>query len=122
MIIGVPKEMKDHEYRVSLTPDGARTLCQQSHEVWVESSAGQGSGFDDEEYRKAGAVVTHSKEEVWKNADLIVKVKEPLLSECHLFRPGHILFTYLHLSSFPDLTHALLEKKVTAIAYETTEL
>lgn len=122
MVIGVPKEIKDHEYRVSLTPGGAETLCQQGHEIWVESSAGQGSGFEDEEYRKAGAVVTQSKEELWKNADLIVKVKEPLLSECQLFRPGHVLFTYLHLASFPELTQVLLEKKVTAIAYETTEL
>jgi len=121
MIIGVPKEIKDQEYRVSLTPDGAGALRQQGHAVWIESSAGQGSGFDDEEYRKAGAVVTDSKEEVFKKADVIVKVKEPLLSECHLFRPGQVLFTYLHLASFPDLTKMLLEKKVTAIAYETTE-
>lgn len=121
MVIGVPKEIKDHEYRVSLTPEGAATLRQSGHEVWLESSAGQGSGFSDDEYRKAGASVAGSKEEVFKRADLIVKVKEPLLAECHLFRPGQVLFTYLHLASLVDVTKELLSSKVTAIAYETTE-
>ncbi|TKB88925.1 MAG: alanine dehydrogenase [Nitrospira sp.] len=121
MVIGVPKEIKDHEYRVSLTPEGAATLRQSGHEVWLESSAGQGSGFSDDEYRKAGASVAGSKEEVFKRADLIVKVKEPLLSECHLFRPGQVLFTYLHLASLVEVTKELLSSKVTAIAYETTE-
>jgi alanine dehydrogenase len=120
MVIGFPKEMKDHEYRVSVTPDGASTLCQAGHEVWLEPSAGEGSGFSDEEYRQAGATVAGSKAEVFARAELIVKVKEPMLSECHLFRPGQILFTYLHLASLPDLTKALLERKITAIAYETT--
>ena len=121
MVIGVPKEIKDHEYRVSLTPDGAATLLKSGHEVWLEPSAGQGSGFSDDEYRKAGALVAGSKEEVFKKADLIVKVKEPALSECHLFRPGQVLFTYLHLASLVDVTKELLRSKVTAIAYETTE-
>ncbi|TKB62830.1 MAG: alanine dehydrogenase [Nitrospira sp.] len=121
MVIGVPKEIKDHEYRVSLTPEGAATLRQSGHEVWLESSAGQGSGFSDDEYRKAGASVAGSKAEVFKRADLIVKVKEPLLAECHLFRPGQVLFTYLHLASLVDVTKELLSSKVTAIAYETTE-
>lgn len=121
MVIGVPKEIKDHEYRVSLTPDGAATLRQNGHEVWLESSAGQGSGFSDDEYRKAGVLVADSKDEVFKKADLILKVKEPLLSECQLFRPGQVLFTYLHLASLPDVTKELLSRKVTAIAYETTE-
>lgn len=121
MVIGVPKEIKDHEYRVSLTPAGAATLRQNGHEVWIEPSAGQGSGFSDDEYRKAGALVADSKDEVFKEADLILKVKEPLLSECHLFRPGQVLFTYLHLASLPDVTKALLSNKITAIAYETTE-
>lgn len=120
MIIGVPKEIKDHEYRVSLTPDGATALCRAGHEVWVEPSAGQGSGFADGEYRQAGASIAGSKEEVFQRADLIVKVKEPLLSECPLFRPGQALFTYLHLAAFPELTKALLERQITAIAYETT--
>lgn len=121
MVIGVPKEIKDHEYRVSLTPDGATTLLQNGHEVWLEPSAGQGSGFSDDEYRKAGVLIADSKDEVFKKADLILKVKEPLLSECHLFRPGQVLFTYLHLASLPDLTKELLSRKITAIAYETTE-
>ena len=120
MNIGVPKEVKDHEYRVSLTPDGAAALHKAGHAVWVEPSAGQGSGFADEEYRQAGATIASSKTEVFDKADLIVKVKEPLLSECSLFRPGQILFTYLHLASLPELTKVLLDTKITAIAYETT--
>ncbi|MGQ0666572.1 MAG: alanine dehydrogenase [Nitrospiraceae bacterium] len=120
MVIGIPKEIKDHEYRVSLTPDGAAALKQAGHAVWVEPSAGEGSGFGDEEYRKAGASIAGSKDEVFKKADMIVKVKEPLPSECPLFRPGQVLFTYLHLASLPDLTKALLERRITAIAYETT--
>jgi alanine dehydrogenase len=120
MIIGVPKEIKDHEYRVSLTPDGAGTLRYIGHEVWVEPSAGEGSGFTDDEYRRVGAMIAASKEEVFTKAELIVKVKEPQLSECPLFRPGQILFTYLHLASFSDLTKALLDRRILAIAYETT--
>lgn len=120
MIIGVPKEIKDHEYRVSLTPEGAAALRHAGHEVWIEPAAGQGSGFADDEYRKAGASIAASKDDVFRKADLIVKVKEPLLSEAHLFRPGQVLFTYLHLASFPELTQSLLDRKITAIAYETT--
>lgn len=120
MIVGIPKEIKDHEYRVSLTPDGAAVLTRAGHEVLIEPSAGQGSGFGDEEYREAGASIAGSKDEVFKHAELIVKVKEPLLSECRLFRPGQVLFTYLHLASLSDLTKMLLERKITAIAYETT--
>jgi alanine dehydrogenase len=121
MVIGVPKEIKDHEYRVSLTPAGAATLRQNGHEVWLEPSAGLGSGFSDDEYRKAGVLVADSKDEVFREAELILKVKEPLLSECHLFRPGQVLFTYLHLAALADVTKALLSSKITAIAYETTE-
>ena len=121
MIIGVPKEIKDYEYRVSLTPDGARVLLQAGHRVVVEPSAGQGSGFSDDAYRQAGAQVAGSKAEVFQHADLIVKVKEPQLSECVLFRPGQVLFTYLHLASLPDLTKALVAADITAIAYETVE-
>ncbi len=121
MIIGVPKEIKDHEYRVSITPDGVQTLCQSGHQVLVEPSAGQGSGFSDEDYVKAGARLAASKKRLFEEADMIVKVKEPLLSECPLFRPDQILFTFLHLAALPDLTKALLDAKVTAIAYETTE-
>ena len=120
MIIGVPKEIKDHEYRVSLTPEGAAALKRAGHAVWVEPSAGQGSGFADDEYRQAGASIAASKAEVFQKAELIVKVKEPLLPECPLFRPGQILFTYLHLAAFPELTKTLLDRQITAIAYETT--
>ena len=121
MIIGVPKEIKDYEYRVSLTPDAARVLLQAGHRVVVEPSAGQGSGFSDDAYRQAGVQVAGSKAEVFQQADLIVKVKEPQLSECALFRPGQVLFTYLHLASLPDLTKALVAADITAIAYETVE-
>ncbi len=121
MIIGVPKEVKDHEFRVSLTPDGARTLCAAVHTVVVEPSAGEGSGFSNDDYQKAGARLASSKEQVFREAELIVKVKEPILSEVPLFRPGQTLFTYLHLAALPDLTKALMEAKITAIAYETTE-
>lgn len=121
MVIGVPKEIKDHEYRVSLTPDGAATLCQRGHDVLVEASAGTGSGFGDDEYRKAGATIANSKVELFEQAELILKVKEPMVQECTLFRPGHLLFTYLHLAAVPDVTKELLSRKITAIAYETTE-
>jgi len=121
MIIGVPKEVKDHEFRVSLTPEGVRVLSAAGHTVWLEPSAGEGSGFSDQVYRQAGARIASSKEEVFREAELIVKVKEPLLSEVPLFRPGQTLFAYLHLAAQPELTKALLEAKITAIAYETTE-
>ena len=121
MIIGVPKEIKDHEYRVSVTPAGVQALRQAGHEVLVEPSAGQGSGYSDEQYRQAGARLAASKEALFKEAALIVKVKEPQLSETGLFRPGQVLFTYLHLASSAELTKALLEANITAIAYETIE-
>ena len=121
MMIGVPKEIKDHEYRVSVTPDGVQALVQGGHRVIVEPASGVGSGYPDESYREAGATIAASKEEVFRQADLIAKVKEPQLSECPLFRPGQVLFTYLHLASLPELTKALLESRITAIAYETIE-
>jgi len=121
MIIGVPKEIKDHEYRVSLTPDGARALREAGHEVWLEPSAGSGSGYADDEYRHAGAFIARSKADVFARAALIVKVKEPLLSECQFFRPGQVLFTFLHLASLAELTKTLVETKIAAIAYETVE-
>ncbi|MBK5281754.1 MAG: alanine dehydrogenase [Nitrospiraceae bacterium] len=121
MVIGVPKEVKDHEYRVSVTPDGVRALRQAGHDVWIEPSAGVGSGYSDEDYRSAGATMAESKEQLFQQATLIVKVKEPLLSECHFFHPGQTLFTYLHLASLPELTKALLDTTITAIAYETIE-
>ena len=122
MIIGVPREIKDHEYRVSLTPDGVETLCAGGHSVWIESSAGEGTGFSDEDYRKAGAMIASSKAKLFGDADLIVKVKEPLAPEYPLFRPKQALFTYLHLAASAELTQVLMQSGVTAIAYETTEL
>jgi len=121
MIIGVPKELKDHEFRVSLTPDGVRALCAAGHTVWIEPMAGDGSGFSDEDYRKAGAHVAASNAQLFQEAELIVKVKEPLLSECSLLRPKQAVFSYLHLAASPEITRALLDAGVTAIAYETTE-
>src|SRR6476660_1734114 len=121
MVIGVPKEIKDHEYRVSVTPNGVRALRQAGHDIWVEPSAGLGSGYSDEDYRGAGATTADAKDQLFQEATLIVKVKEPLLSECHFFRPDQTLFTDLHLASLPDLTKALLGTKITAIAYETIE-
>lgn len=121
MLLGIPKERKDHEFRVALTPDGVRVLTGSGHGVWVESGAGQGSGFPDEEYREAGARVTPSTEEVFREAELIVKVKEPLPSEYALFSSRHTLFTYLHLAASRELTEALVSTGLTAIAYETTE-
>ncbi|TAJ26967.1 MAG: alanine dehydrogenase [Nitrospirae bacterium] len=121
MIVGVPKEIKDQEFRVSLTPDGVATLCAAGHRVWVEPGAGIGSGFRDEDYQKAGAHLARSKAQLFQDAELIVKVKEPLPPEYALFRSGQVLFTYLHLAAEAELTRALVEAKVTAIAYETTE-
>lgn len=121
MIIGVPKEIKDHEYRVSVTPDGVQTLRQAGHEVLVEPTAGVGSGYSDDHYRLAGAKLASSKEALFREAGLIVKVKEPQLSETRLFRSGQVLFTYLHLASSAELTKALLEAGITAIAYETIQ-
>jgi alanine dehydrogenase len=121
MIIGVPKEIKDHEYRVSVTPHGVHALREAGHDVLVEPSAGVGSGYSDEDYEKAGARLVASKEALFREAALIVKVKEPQLSETRLFRRGHLLFTYLHLASSGELTKALLEAGITAVAYETIE-
>lgn len=121
MIIGVPKEIKDHEFRVSVTPDGVRTLAAAGHQVLVEPEAGAGSGFVDEQYRQAGAQMARSAEHVWQEAELIVKVKEPQPAEYARFRPGQVLFTYLHLAAEPELTRALMAAKIIAIAYETTE-
>jgi alanine dehydrogenase len=120
MIIGVPKEIKTEEFRVGLTPIGARELVRGGHAILVEANAGAGSGFSDDEYRKAGAEAT-SREEVFGRAELIVKVKEPVPPEYPLLREGVALFTYLHLAPNPGLTKLLLEKNVTGLAYETLE-
>lgn len=123
MIIGVPKEIKDNENRVALTPAGAYDLVQDGYQVVVETNAGIGSGFSDVDYLAAGAQIASDGEEVYAGSDMIVKVKEPLPSEYEYFQNGQILFTYLHLAGVdPNLTQALLSKEVVAIAYETIEL
>ena len=119
MIIGVPKEIKDHETRVGLVPSGVIALREAGHEVLVETHAGEGSSITDREYMQAGAAILESAAEVWKRADLVIKVKEPQNSEYEYFRPGLILFTYLHLAPLPELTDRLLSSKVNGVAYET---
>ncbi|MHB1684054.1 MAG: alanine dehydrogenase [Bacilli bacterium] len=122
MIVGVPKEIKDNEDRVAMTPAGARALAGGGHQVLIESGAGVGSGFADEDYRLAGADISSGAEQVWANSDMIMKVKEPLPSEYRYFRENLILFTYLHLAPEFELTNALMKSKVVAIAYETIQL
>lgn len=119
MIIGVPKELKDHETRVGLVPAGVGELVGGGHQVLVETGAGQASFFDDEEYRRAGGEIVATAKELWNRAEMICKVKEPIEPEYRFFRQGLILFTYLHLAPVPDLTEELLQRQVTAIAYET---
>ena len=119
MIIGVAKEIKNNENRVGLTPAGADALVKAGHTVLIEQAAGVGSGFDDENYSAVGAQIVADKRKIFDDADMIVKVKEPLEPEYELFHDGQILFTYLHLAPEPALTKALLDKKVTGIAYET---
>jgi alanine dehydrogenase len=119
MIIGVPKEIKDHETRVGLVPSGVIALREAGHEVLVESRAGEGSSITDREYMQAGAAILASAAEVWKRADLVVKVKEPQPAEYEYFRAGLTLFTYLHLAPLPELTDRLLSSKVNGVAYET---
>src|SRR5512140_3272688 len=119
MIIGVPREIKDHETRVGLVPSGVTALREAGHEVLVETHAGEGSSLTDEEYAEAGAQVLPTAAEVWKRADLVVKVKEPQKAEYDHFRPGLILFTYLHLAPLPELTDKLVASKVSGVAYET---
>jgi alanine dehydrogenase len=121
MIIGVPKEIKTSEKRVSMTPQGVDALVAHHHRVLVEKGAGEGSGFSDKEYLKAGAVLLDKKEEVWAEADMIVKVKEPLEPEFTLMKPGQVLFTYLHLAADRELTLKLLERRVVGIGYETVQ-
>jgi alanine dehydrogenase len=119
MVVGTVKEIKDNEYRVGLVPGGVKTLADSGQKVLVETRAGDGSGISDEEYRQAGAEIVGAAAEVWKQADILVKVKEPIEPEYGLMREGQILFTYLHLAPLPKLTRALLERKVTGVAYET---
>jgi alanine dehydrogenase len=119
VIVGLPKEIKDNEYRVGLTPAGVRALSDSDHQVIVERSAGEGSGFEDSLYQRAGAQIIDSAEDVWAKADMIVKVKEPIEPEYAHMREGQLLFTYLHLAPDRKLTEQLIQRKVTGIAYET---
>ncbi|WP_078552541.1 alanine dehydrogenase [Bacillus alkalicellulosilyticus] len=121
MIIGIPKEIKNNENRVALTPAGVLSFKQAGHEVIVETQAGVGSGFVDEAYIEAGAIVADDAASVWNGSEMIMKVKEPLPEEYTHFRKGLILFTYLHLAAEPSLAEALVKNEVTAIAYETVE-
>lgn len=122
MIVGVPREIKDQEYRVALLPSAAYQLIKRGHEVVVERGAGTGAGYPDHDYEQAGARLTDSHPEVFERANLVVKVKEPLPAEYPLLRPGQLLFTYLHLAANRALTEALLQSRVTALAYETIEV
>jgi len=121
MIIGVPKEIKNNENRVALTPAGVVAFRKAGHEVVIEDKAGVGSGISNEEYIAAGAQILATSAEVYASAEMIMKVKEPLASEYGLFKDGQLLFTYLHLAPEPELTEALLKKRVVGIAYETVQ-
>lgn len=122
MTIGVPKEIKNNENRVGLTPAGVNALTKAGHKVIVETGAGIGSGISDNDYKAAGAEISPKNTDVFEQADIIVKVKEPLECEYSLFKENQVLYTYLHLAPNPSLTDALLHKKVTGIAYETVQL
>jgi len=121
MIIGVPKEIKDREFRVAITPGGAETLSHHGHRLLVESGAGVASGFADEQYVAAGATIVATAEEAWNEAEMVVKVKEPLSAEYRYLRSDLTLFTYLHLAAEAEVTRELLANRVTAIAYETVQ-
>src|SRR5262245_17309083 len=119
MIIGCPREIKAQENRVAMLPSAAYQLTRRNHKVLIESGAGTGSGYSDDEYKVAGAEIVPTHEGVFERADMIVKVKEPLPSEYELLRPRQILFTYLHLAASKSLTEALAKSRCTAVAYET---
>jgi alanine dehydrogenase len=122
MIVGVPKEVKNHEYRVALVPAGVRSLVEDGHTVIIQASAGEGSGISDAQYVGAGAQLRPTAEAVFAEAEMVVKVKEPLPQEYPLLRRDQVLFTYLHLAPAPELTQALLEREIVGIAYETVQL
>jgi alanine dehydrogenase len=119
MVIGIPKERKNLETRVGLTPAGVKSLTENGHQILVETNAGHLSGFADEDFTAAGGEICHTGGEVWSRAEMVVKVKEPIESEFAYFRPGLLLFTYLHLAPLPGLTEALVRSQMTSIAYET---
>src|SRR5713226_1660766 len=122
MIVGVPKEIKEEENRVAITPTGVAAFVSHGHKVLVEKGAGRGSGILDRSYESAGATILDSAAQVWQQADLVMKVKEPQPAEFSFLRDGLILFTYLHLAASEAVTRILREKKVTAVAYETIQL
>ena len=121
MLIGVPKEIKKNENRVALLPVGAATLIQNGHKVVVETNAGVGSSFSDEDYKKAGAEIANTPEEIFTNADMIMKVKEPINKEYQMIREGQIVFTYFHFAASRELTEAMMKSKCIGIAYETVQ-
>ena len=122
MRVGVPTEVKNHEYRVAITPAGVNELTRHGHDVLVQAGAGMGSSITDDEFADAGAKIVSSRDDVWQDAELVLKVKEPIAIEYDCMQPGQVLFTYLHLAASRDCTRALLERKVTGIAYETVQL
>jgi len=119
MRIGVPREIKVHEYRVGMVPAGVRELTVAGHEVLIESGAGNGIGVDDTQFREAGAAIAANAAEVFQRAEMVIKVKEPQAAECAMLRPGQVLFTYLHLAADPEQARGLIKSGATAIAYET---
>ncbi|WP_432837299.1 alanine dehydrogenase [Dactylosporangium sp. CA-092794] len=122
MKVAIPREVKNHEYRVAITPAGVHELTGHGHEVIVEAGAGEGSSITDQEFREAGATILPGADDVWAEGELVLKVKEPIAEEYHRMRPGQVLFTYLHLAASRECTQALIDAKVTGIAYETVEL
>ena len=122
MLVGVPKEIKNHEYRVAITPAGVKEYNNHGHQVVIESGAGVGSAIADDAYRVAGAEIVSTAAEVWSRAEMILKVKEPIAAEYPLMREGQVLFTYLHLAASRDCTDALMKSGITAIAYETVDV
>jgi alanine dehydrogenase len=122
MLVGIPAELKNNEYRVAITPSGVHELVQHGHDVIVERDAGVGSSIGDDEFSAAGARIVDSADEVWGSAELVLKVKEPIAEEFHRMRRGQVLFTYLHLAASRECTRALLDAGITAIAYETVQL
>ncbi|MET7879803.1 alanine dehydrogenase [Micromonospora sp. DT68] len=122
MKVGIPREVKNHEYRVAITPAGVNEFTRSGHQVFVESGAGVGSSITDDEFAAAGAKILATADEVWDAAELVLKVKEPIAEEYHRMREGQVLFTYLHLAASKECTDALIDRKVTGIAYETVEL
>ena len=121
MIVGIPREVKEKEHRVAIVPGGVRLLAQNGHQVLIETNAGLGAGITNKAYKEAGAMILDSAEEVWDSSNLIMKVKEPVSDEFKLLKSGQTLYTYLHLAAAPQLTQALVERQVSAIAYETIQ-